>query len=161
MTTVPLHAPQQLRALKTAFRRLVHEVGGLEASASVTRVGTSQLADYYHPLKLEVWAPIDVVADLEEVAGQPIVTTEMARLRRHVLSPLPEGVSGDEAKAIAEALSEAARASVTFMQAMLDGALDDGERGALAAHLQVMLREGARALALVSGPELLLRKRPR
>jgi hypothetical protein len=77
----PRHLPwEDYCALKTAFRLLVREVGGLEAATSITRVGCSQLADYYNPHKPDVFAPMDVVLDLEDVAKKQLVTEVMARL---------------------------------------------------------------------------------
>lgn len=59
--------------IKAAFRRLVKRCGGLEAAASCTRADTSRLSKYQNaddPL----FAPIDVVADLEAEVNEPIVS---------------------------------------------------------------------------------------
>ena len=65
--------------LKTATRRLVAATDGIEAAASITRVGKSQIERYTSPHHPD-FMPIDVVADLEAATGQPLVTEALARL---------------------------------------------------------------------------------
>jgi LmbE family N-acetylglucosaminyl deacetylase len=65
--------------LKQATRLLVVQLGGLEAAASLTSVGKSQLSQYQLS-HAEMTAPIGVVADLEAALGEPVVTRTLARL---------------------------------------------------------------------------------
>lgn len=68
----------QYHALKTASKMLVSLLGGLDAAASCSRVQRSQISDYQNVHVAERFAPIDVVMDLESVAGSPLVTRAMA-----------------------------------------------------------------------------------
>lgn len=74
-------------ALKLAARRIVKGCGGLEASSMVTRVGHSELARYYDPEE-RLFMPVDVVADLEAIAGHPTVTQTLAQMLGFKLVPL-------------------------------------------------------------------------
>ncbi len=59
--------------IKAAFRRLVKRCGGVEAAASCTRADPSRLSKYQNPDD-PMFAPIDVVADLEAEVNEPIVS---------------------------------------------------------------------------------------
>ena len=69
--------PEQINALKTAFKLVVSDVGGLEAAAACTRLGKSQLAEYGN-INSEKMITVDVVLDLEAIGGAPHVTAAMA-----------------------------------------------------------------------------------
>lgn len=73
--------------LKLATRRIVKGCGGLEAASLVTRVGHSELARYYDPEE-KLFMPVDVLADLEAIAGAPIVTQTLAQMLGYALVPL-------------------------------------------------------------------------
>lgn len=157
MKPPPVHHPRDILALKTAFRALVDGCGGLEAAALVTRVGRSVLSDYSHPQKPDCLPPVDVVADLEAVAGAPLVTAVQARLARHVLVPLPEAVAGESSAVIAAAFSESSDALCTFVRCMADGEMCDQDRAAIAGELHTAIAAFTAALSKVSGPALPLR----
>ena len=74
--------------LKGAQRRLNKAVGGLESGASITRVDYQRLSRYGSPNEA-LFAPVDVVADLEADAGEPIVTKALAALNGHLVIPKP------------------------------------------------------------------------
>lgn len=103
------------RALKAAFRMLVDEVGGPVAAARITRVSATQLANYGDGNQDAVFAPIDVVADLEAELGEPIVTAKLADLSQRDVVPRSPAASveaehlarhlGDVSKAMAETVS--------------------------------------------------------
>lgn len=73
--------------LKQASKRLIKACGGLEASSMITRVGHSELARYYAPEE-KLFIPIDVVADLEAIAGNPVVTQALAHMQGYTLVQL-------------------------------------------------------------------------
>ncbi len=75
-------------ALKAAFRRLTKAVGGQESAASITRVDYQRIGRYGRAHEA-MFAPIDVVADLEADAGCPMVTRAMADLQGYLLIPKP------------------------------------------------------------------------
>ncbi len=64
------HSASVYNSLKTAFKMLIADLGGLDAAASCTRVKRSNLSDYGAPGK-DFAVPSDVIADLETVAGAP------------------------------------------------------------------------------------------
>jgi hypothetical protein len=78
------NASEARNALKTATKQLVTLCGGLEAAASCTRVGTSQLSDYGN-INSEKVVPADVALDLEVIAGGAPVTATLARLQGYAL----------------------------------------------------------------------------
>jgi hypothetical protein len=73
--------------LKTAWKLLTSDCGGLEATASCTRVGKSQIA-LYGDVTSETFPPADVLLDVEAVAGLPRVTTALAGAQGYRLVPL-------------------------------------------------------------------------
>lgn len=112
--------PREKRAYKTLFRVLVEDLGGLEAAAACCRVGRSQLADYY-ALGSEAFAPIDVVADLEEARGEPVVTAELARQRGYSLLPIEARGDGELNEGVAKLGREMNEVFVSFVEAEADG----------------------------------------
>jgi len=74
-------------ALKQASKRLIKSCGGLDAASLVTRVGHSELARYYDPSE-KLFMPIDVAADLETIAREPLVTQSLAGLMEFALMPV-------------------------------------------------------------------------
>lgn len=84
------------RMLKIKFGELVGRIGGLEAAASFCRVGKSTLARYASVVHAdaECFAPIDVVRDLEALAGEPIVTTTLCAMADGVFVPVSNVPAG-------------------------------------------------------------------
>lgn len=73
----------------TAYsKELVKLNGGIEAASLSTRVSASQLARYGQP-QSEDGMPVDVIADLEHEAGEPVLTSVLARLSGFALVKLP------------------------------------------------------------------------
>jgi hypothetical protein len=127
-------APVDLAALKTAARRLVHLAGGLEAAVSVCRVNKTALAAAYDPHQPERFVPVDVVADLELVVGEPTITAVLARLSGHALVPLaPPG--GLEAQALVAVFRGASDVGAAYAAAMADARLSRAERRGIADQL--------------------------
>ncbi|NMN56886.1 hypothetical protein FHT36_000764 [Xanthobacter sp. SG618] len=118
------HREADYLALKGATRRLVEACGGLESAAAVTRTGFQVLSKYGRPAE-PVFAPVDVVADLEADAGVPLVTRALAALCNHVLVPLPrpEAGSGRWYRHISEVAQDAGAVVSRLGEALAD----DGE----------------------------------
>ena len=80
------------KRLKRRTDQLIDACGGLVAASAETRAGKSSLANYADSrgcgAAATLWAPIDIVADLEKVAGEPLVTRELARLAGYDLLPM-------------------------------------------------------------------------
>lgn len=80
-------APACYNAVKTAFKNLISDLGGIDAAASCTRIGRSQIANYGMAGN-EQFVPVDVLMDLEHVGGFPHVTAALARTQGFVLVPV-------------------------------------------------------------------------
>jgi hypothetical protein len=77
--------------LKAAFRELVRAVGGPNAAERITRVSHQQIVRYGSMATdfADVFAPIDVISDLEAECGNPIVSRELAEMAQHMVVPMP------------------------------------------------------------------------
>lgn len=116
------------RHLKRLTGQLVAAVHGVEPAASYCRIGKSQISDACNP-NIAAFLPVDVLADLEEVAGEPIVTRRLARLAGFALMRLPESgpCGGDlhcEAGAVAR---ESGEVVAGVCQALADGKVTAAE----------------------------------
>lgn len=139
-------APADVRALKTAARLLIGAVGGLEAAASVCRVNKTVLAAAYDPHQPDRFLPIDVVADLELVAAEPVVTHVLARLAGQALVPIgPAG--GLEAQALVQVFRGAADVGAEYATAMADAHLSAAERRGIADRLLMLQAACMQAVA--------------
>lgn len=119
----PLRAADYL-TLKAAFRRLVDACGGCESAAAVTRASFQTLSKYGRPQE-PVYAPVDVIADLEADAGDPLVSRVLAGLTGHVLVRLPEGVDG--AGRWHGHIADVAQGMGEVVRRLGDALADDGE----------------------------------
>jgi hypothetical protein len=92
MTIIASHAVKS-RMLKLKFGELLGRIGSLETAAPFCRVGKSTLARYASTASAdaEAFAPIDVVRDLEALAGEPIVTATLCEAADGVFVPVPSG----------------------------------------------------------------------
>lgn len=111
------------RPLKTAFRDLVlNRVGSVDAALATygVRVGRSQLGSYLNPHE-DAFARIDVVAALEDAAGEPIVTAELARRAGCILLPIDPGGDGELALGMAKLSKETGEAIAAFIESSKDG----------------------------------------
>lgn len=147
MTVVGTTA-MDLAALKTAARRLVAAVGGLEAAASVCRHNKTALAAAYDPHQPDRFVPADVVADLELVAGQPIVTAVLARLSGHALVPVG-AADGVEAQALVAVFRGSSEVGEAWAAALADARLSGGERQAVADRLLALQAACMQAVAVL------------
>jgi hypothetical protein len=114
-------------ALATATKRLIGELGGLEAAASCTRVRPSVLSDYGNPHS-ERMVPVDVTLDLERIAGRPLVTAALASLQGYALLPLDARGDDDIARHLARIGASVASLFARAAEALRDGVVDDAER---------------------------------
>jgi hypothetical protein len=142
-------------ALKTAYKRLLALVGGIDAAATVTRVARSVLYDYGVPQLADRHVPVDVLMDLERVAGTPVVTEALAGAQGYLLLPITVG-EGDVADALGRVSQSAGKTLSDGLQALRDG-LPDAERAVLTADLVELNRIVSHTLGLlrpeaISGP---------
>lgn len=121
----------QLKALKVGSYRLVDACGdGLVVP--MTRVKASALSKYKAVHDLEHFMPVDVVLDLELVAGYPILTEVMARLHGKRLVSAERDPAESCVVAVRESLEavedDTARLRLTIREAVADGKLDQAEK---------------------------------
>lgn len=79
---------ENINALKTAFKLVLADVGGLVAASTCTRVEVSQLSAYGNVANREKIVPVDVALDLEMIGGAPHVTAALAAAQGYELVPL-------------------------------------------------------------------------
>jgi hypothetical protein len=120
--------------LRTAWKRVVAALGGVDATAACVRVGRSQVSDY-GVIGNEKFVPIDVVLDAESIAGQPLVTAALAAAQGYMLTPVVPRSAGDVGAALIACGREHARLFVTAAEALADGEITATECVALIADL--------------------------
>lgn len=107
--------------LLAATKRLIKANGTAESAAMDTRVTESQLLKYQNANLPDVM-PIDVVADLETTAGEPVVTRLLAELSGHALVKLPPAgqPETEEMSSFLIYLTETSEATQTISKALAD-----------------------------------------
>lgn len=126
-------------ALKTAWKMLVHNLGGVDAVAACTRAVRSRVSEYGN-VASDRWPPIDIVLTAEKFAGEPFVTKELARAQGFKLVALSEQelagvhetlgrVAATSTKVITDTISALGDGVVSQAEnEVLDRGLDDLER---------------------------------
>lgn len=66
--------------LKSRFGSVIEKCGGVKRAELMTRVGQRVLYDYANPDRCELFAPVDVVVQLEKACGENYVTQGVALL---------------------------------------------------------------------------------
>ena len=136
------------RAWKTLARALIERVGGIDAAASVTRVGRAQLSNY-QSIEHDQVMPADVAARLEEIAREPIITSELARRAGYALVPTEPMSPCDLGEVLEKLGKEVGEVFSAFATALADGHTTDDERACIARELQDVIAASHRALAAV------------
>jgi hypothetical protein len=141
-------------AFKTLARVLVERVGGLDAAAACTRVRRAQLGNYQNPQQDDAFMPVDVLARLELVAGEPLLTRELATRAGCALVPVEPVREGELAALLARVGAESGAVFTAYAEALSDnGRVDAQERSAIARELQDLIRAATAALGhLQSSP---------
>ncbi|WP_372918705.1 hypothetical protein [Sandarakinorhabdus sp.] len=140
-----------LAALKTAVKLLLADVGGGVAAASACRVGPPQLSDYANREHPDRGMPIDVVAALEAVGGQPRVTAALAALAGYALRPVTPIAVGDVPALLARVGEAAGGVFAEAARALADGRISAGERPGLLHKLRELERAAAVAISALHG----------
>lgn len=143
-----LTSEEERRGLKTGFRALVARCGGLEASAAVTRLHKTQLAQAYDPHAQDRFPAVDVVADMERAAGEPILTQLLAAMQGYALARV-EPVAGCELRAIAAVGERSSEVFAAFGRAMADGAITVEERASIHRELLDLVAVATEAAAML------------
>lgn len=117
-------------SLKRAYRALVGAAGGQEEAARLCRrIRRHQTHSDYAAPNVDQFAPVDVIAELEEVTmnlpGWPHVTREMCARAGGMFVPAPQGApdTADWLQRCARLLKEHADLSGGIARALADGTL--------------------------------------
>ncbi|MCB1516104.1 MAG: hypothetical protein KDJ19_00595 [Hyphomicrobiaceae bacterium] len=135
---------EQYRALKTAFRMLVAEMGKQTYAAEVTRVEQAAISKYGAPHDFEHFPPVDVVADLERHSGDPVVTSLMAQLQGGVFVKLPTGGMGEVELSLAQCSKEFSDVVQQWAFAIADGTFTRAEADDLLPEVDELIEAAVR-----------------
>ena len=137
-------------AVKTAWKLLVRDLGGVDAVAACTRASRS-LASEYGNVQGERFAPVDVVLDAEAIAGVPHVTATMARLGGYELIPTLADREGSLAAELQLVASSSATLFADAAVALTHPNPTDAERERLRVDLERLIRVARVAQAALGG----------
>lgn len=137
----------QRLGLKTHLKRVLAQLGGIDAAASCTRVVRSKLAEYADASRPERHVPVDVLLDLELAAGAPLLTEALAAAQGFTLLPQHVG-EGDLAERLARVSQDAGQTMADAVRALRHG-MPDAERDGVISDLAVLMRDSGEALALL------------
>ncbi len=138
-------------AVKTGWKLLVRDIGGVDAVAACTRATRSLVSEYGNPAS-DRWVPADTILDAETIAGRPLVTAALARAGGFALMPIAPRSAGELAAKMAEIARDAAELFATSAIALTHPRLAEGERQALGRELDELIRAAAETRALILGP---------
>lgn len=131
--------------IRAAFRRLTAACGGQEAAAAITRADHQRISRYGR-VGETMFAPIDVVADLERDAGQPLVTRELADLAGYLLVAKPAaGAQPVGMRDLAQLAKETGDAVADLADALADVDITAAE----ASRVRVQVREAMEVMARI------------
>ncbi|MEP0518594.1 MAG: hypothetical protein ABJO09_00845 [Hyphomicrobiales bacterium] len=85
-------------ALKSAVRRTRKLVGSRNTISEQTRVGGTQIANYEDAHQTECHVPIDVAMDIDELAGEAVILTQLAALQGYRLVPIGQSPTNMDIK---------------------------------------------------------------
>jgi hypothetical protein len=136
---------EDILALKTATKRVVHDLGGIVAAASCTRVGVSQLSDYGN-VTSEKMIPADVALDLEMISGLPHITAELARRQGYQLVPSGDRPLHELIPALQRIAADNGALFGTAVHVLSGGRITPAERRVMATKLLDMIQAGQEAL---------------
>lgn len=145
------HGHGAYMALKAFTRTLIEQAGGLEAAASRTRVGKTQLGEYAAPGEAP-FMPIDVVADLEADVGDAPVTRELARMVGFALARDRAGSGGiDATRALRRMMAELGNLADDYDRGAQRGSLSPNDRRVLTKEAQALIAEVQRFVDAING----------
>ncbi|MGX9966086.1 phage regulatory CII family protein [Roseomonas sp. F4] len=136
-------------AFKSLARALIETVGGLDAAASASRVGRSQLAAYQSPHQ-PLFAPVDVVARLELLAGAPTMTAELARRAGYRLVLVEQMTGGQLGALLAKLGQEVGQVFAAYAAAWQDGQVTMAEKAAIQRELRALMSAASSADAYLT-----------
>ena len=142
------HAPSTYNTLKTAVKRLVLDVGGVDAAASCTR-GTRSLFSDYGNITSDRHLPADAILDLETIGGVPHVTEALASAQGYRLVRVDPRPRDEVAAALARIGQSMGVLFSNAAAALADGVLTPVEAAGLSRDLESTGRVVSEALSLL------------
>ena len=140
------HAPAAYNGLKTAWKSLVLRLGGVDAVAACTRAVRSRVTEY-GAVHSDRFAPIDIILDAETVAGEPLITSALARAQGYELIAIDVKGEGELARIQARVGRDVAAFFASAADAMLSGSVTDRARSELIAELDALRRDCSMGIA--------------
>jgi hypothetical protein len=138
-----------LAALKTRFGGLLKRVGGVDAAAAALGYGKGHLSEAASLHHADRAPRVDHVAELEALAGEPLVTQHLAAMAGFTLLPIAS-LQGEAGSALAQVLQGAGDLGGRTALALADGKISDAERAELLDGLQTLARAVAQAQAVLA-----------
>lgn len=138
--------PAAYRRLKTAWKALVQDLGGVEATAAATRAGRTLASDYGN-VASDRYVPVDIILDAEIIAGTPHVTAALAALQGYALVPRQADPAAQIATLLAAVGRESGEVFASAAVALADGKLTSAEALSLVGELADLERAAATAIA--------------
>lgn len=127
--------------LKAATRRLVRMCGGIVAAAETTRVDKGRMSRYCDA-KEDLFAPIDVIADLEAEVNEPIVSSLINDMCSESRVPRQPTDPGLHLHKLTKELGDVAGA---VLEAQKDGRYSINELETIHKEMEDLLRRASRA----------------
>lgn len=133
--------------IKTATQAAIRLVGGVEAAASCTRVGKTQISEYQNRNTALV-VPVDVAIELDAYAQQPLILSAMATTAGYALLPIKLG-EGCVATSMEHVAATAGQTMATTVRVLADGIVEPHEAADLSRDLAELIRVATVALQAV------------
>lgn len=121
-------------AIKTATKKAIQHLGGIDAAATISRVGRSQLSDYGNRNSPQV-VPVDVAVDLDTSAQEPLILAAMAHAEGFRLVPVKISGTGHIPKELAKFSKFSSEVLQEGIESLEDGRVDVAEARAILEHL--------------------------
>lgn len=145
-TPSALSRPERQRLI-AATRAQIAESGGLEAAASLSRVGAPRLSRYQRPEYPDMM-PVDVLAELALTSGRAPLLYALASVLGHVAVPLPTDRTRPLARDMATMAERMARLFADYQDALAnDGRVDRAEAQRLHDDFTTLVRVAVEAQA--------------
>ncbi|WP_395495588.1 hypothetical protein [Acetobacter sp. KSO5] len=121
-------------AIKTATKKAIQQIGGIDAAVTICRVGRSQLSDYGNRNSPQC-APVDVAVDLDSCAQEPLILAAMAAAEGYRLVPVKFSGTGHIPKELAKFSKFSSEVLQEGIESLEDGQVDVSEARAILEHL--------------------------
>ena len=142
------HAPATYNSVKTAWKRLVQDLGGVAATAACTRASLS-LASDYGSVASDRFCPADMILDAEFVGGTPHVTAALARAQGYELVPTVPQDDSQLAALVARLGRDTAALFADAVAAIEAGTVPDALRQRLVVELEAIRHDANAGISML------------